>query len=153
MEIPLCLMYFISHEQYLCLMNNILVGDRILKWQLFSLSPLKIALHCFLAPIISVENSGISLIIVPLNIRCLFSSAYVQQFYCEVPTFGTPCMYYAWGLLHFSNSWLDVFHQFWKILSLAKLLHSFAALASILFGQIACGGLKLPLAPSAKHMP
>lgn len=37
--------------------------------------------------------------------------------------------------------------------SLSKLLHGTAALASILFGQVACGGIKLTLAPECQHMP
>ena len=37
--------------------------------------------------------------------------------------------------------------------SLAKLIHSIAALASILFGQAACRDLKLTLDRSCKHMP
>lgn len=47
--------------------------------------------------------------------------------------FFPPCIYSAWGLLYFWNPWLDVFYQFWKILShyvksLAKVLHGIAAL-------------------------
>lgn len=49
-------------------------------------------------------------------------------------------------------SWIMFLH-FCSVESLAKLLHGFAASVSVLFGQVAWGELKLPLAPYASACP
>lgn len=121
-----CFCYFSGNLYVSCTQNNIFIGYRILDWQLFSLSTLKIAfnysfeLHYFCWEVRCVLSLFLSIwrvLILWLLSAVLLQSAQVWYSLHLFFFFPLPCIYSAWGLFYFWNPCVDVFPQFWKILS------------------------------------
>lgn len=73
---------FISHRSWMIpsVLNDIFTWNRILDWQLFFFSTLKVLLHHLLTFIVVVEKSAVSLTVLPCKAYSLFFLAIFKTF-------------------------------------------------------------------------
>lgn len=96
-----------------------------LGWHLLSFKILKMSLYHLHAFIIAIAKPVISLSFVPFEAYSIFLAIFMifslSWIICKFTTMysmhGLLFIYPVWDLLDFLDLWIDVFHQFWKILS------------------------------------